>query len=339
MSLLELIDLKTTYRTEEGNVKAVDGVSLRLERGMNYGLVGESGCGKSTLGKSIIRCLPPNAFIEEGQVFFKGKDLTSLDEDAIRRIRWKEISMITQSAMNALDPVYSVGSQIMEAIRTHERIGYLEAKEKVEEMFTLVGIEKGRLSEYPHQFSGGMRQRSIIAMALILEPSLVVADEPTTALDVIVQGQIFENIKELQKIINFSMLLVTHDIAVVIESCAEIGVMYGGKILETGDLREVINNPFHPYTMGLKNSFPNIKNRHTDQISIPGFPPNLIEDSVGCRFYSRCPFSLEHCSIEEPKMSGVGRNHYAACHNVKNVDEMRERARQSETWRKRAPFS
>jgi oligopeptide/dipeptide ABC transporter ATP-binding protein len=335
MPLLQLVDLKTTYRTEKGNVKAVDGVSFRIERGMNYGLVGESGCGKSTLVKSIIACLPPNAFIAGGQVFFEGNDLTSLDDDILRKIRWKQISMITQSAMNALDPVYSVGSQIVEAIQTHEKVGYSEAKERVEKMFALVGIEKNRFSNYPHQFSGGMRQRSIIAMALILEPSLVIADEPTTALDVIVQDQIFKKIRELQTIIGFSMLLVTHDIAVVIENCGEIAVMYGGKMLELGDIREVIDNPFHPYTMGLKNSFPNIRNRHNEPISIPGFPPNLIGDLVGCRFYLRCPFSFENCSLEEPKMTQVGKNHYVACHNIKNADEIRERAEHPETWKQK----
>jgi oligopeptide/dipeptide ABC transporter ATP-binding protein len=171
-------------------------------------------------------------------------------------------------------------------------------------------------------------------MALVLEPSLVIADEPTTALDVIVQDQIFRNIKELQRIINFSMILVTHDIAVVIENCDEIGVMYAGKILEMGEIGEVINYPFHPYTMALKNSFPNIRNRHDEPISIPGFPPSLIGDLVGCRFYSRCPFSLKHCSLEEPHITKVGSNHYVLCHNIKAADEIRKKAKCPETWKK-----
>jgi peptide/nickel transport system ATP-binding protein len=332
MNLLEVVDLKTTYGTEKGKVKAVDGVSFRIEKGKNFGLVGESGCGKSTLVKSIIACLPPNALIVGGQVLFKGEDLTHLPENTLRKIRWKEISMITQSAMNSLDPVYTIGDQIVEAIKTHEKVRYSEAKEKAEKMFALVGIGKSRLSDYPHQFSGGMRQRAIIAMALILEPSLVIADEPTTALDVIVQDQIFKNIKELQEIIHFSTLLITHDIAVVIENCEEIGVMYSGKILELGAMKEVINKPFHPYTMGLKNSFPNIRNPNSEPIFIPGFPSNLIGDLSGCRFYLRCPFSAGNCSLEEPKMTEVGRNHYVACHNIRDADEIRERAKYPQTW-------
>jgi peptide/nickel transport system ATP-binding protein len=332
MPLLDVVDFKMSYGGEKGQVNAVDGVSFQIERGTNFGLVGESGCGKSSLVKSIMACLPPNASVKGGQIVFNGNDLTTLGEEALRKIRWKDISMVTQSAMNALDPVYTVGKQIIEAIQAHEKIGYPEAKKRVKEMLAVVGIERNRFSEFPHQFSGGMRQRSIIAMALILKPSLVIADEPTTALDVIVQDQIFKGIRELQETIHFALLLVTHDIAVVIENCDEIGVMYGGKLVERGSVCEVIDLPFHPYTVGLKNSFPNIRNVRAEPISIPGFPPNLIGELKGCRFWGRCPFSLKRCSTEEPFMTRVGENHYVACHNIENAFEIREKGAILETW-------
>jgi len=333
MALLEIVDLKTAYRTDRGEIKAVDGVSFRIERGSNFGLVGESGCGKSTLLKTIVRCLPPNAVVSGGAIFLNGKDLLHLGAEEVRKILWKEIAMITQSAMNALDPVYPVGAQILEAIQAHEDVGSSEARERVEAMLALVGIDKDRFSGYPHQFSGGMRQRAIIAMSLILRPSLVIADEPTTSLDVVVQDQIFKKIRGMQELFQFSMFLVTHDIAVVIENCAEIGVMYGGRIVEMGDVKEVIDLPFHPYTMGLKNSFPNIRNRHSDLISIPGNLPTLIGELKGCRFFLRCPFSTEACSFDEPRMVEVGKNHFATCHHIGSVDEMREKARRADTWR------
>jgi peptide/nickel transport system ATP-binding protein len=333
MALLEIKDLKTVYRTDRGEIKAVDGVSFRIEKGTNFGLVGESGCGKSTVLKTIVHGLPPNAYVSGGKILFNGEDLLRLGAEAVRKILWKDISMITQSAMNALDPVHPVGEQILEAIQAHENTGSSEARERVEAMLSLVGIDRERFSEYPHQFSGGMRQRAIIAMSLILKPSLVIADEPTTSLDVIVQDQIFKKIRTMQELLQFSMFLVTHDIAVVIENCREMGVMYGGRIVELGDVKGVIDSPFHPYTMGLKNSFPNIRNRHSEMISIPGVPPTLIGDLKGCRFHLRCPFSAEACSFDEPRMVEVGENHFVACHEIGNVDEIRQRAKQADTWR------
>ena len=339
MALLEIIDLKTIYKSERGDIRALDGVSFQIQKGSNFGLVGESGCGKSTLLKTVVTCLPPNAVITGGQVFFKGMEITHLPSDALRQVLWKDISMITQSAMNALDPVYTVGDQIIEAIQTHEDVSTSEAKERVEEMFAFVGIDKERFLEYPHQFSGGMRQRAIIAMSLILKPSLLIADEPTTSLDVIVQDQIFKKIKTLQENIPFSMFLVTHDIALVIENCEAIGVMYGGKLMELGDMDEVISQSFHPYTMGLKNSFPNIRNRQSELISIPGVPPTLIGDLKGCRFYSRCPFPTEVCASEEPNMVSVGKNNSVACHHIQNVEVMRERTKKADTWKQKAVLS
>ncbi len=334
MPLLKIDNLKLIYRTQMGDVKALENVSFEMEEGSNFGLVGESGCGKSTLLKSVIGVLPPNAYIADGRIFFKELELTRLDEEEMRNVRWRKISMITQSAMNALDPVYKVGYQIIEAIKIHQNIDIGKAREKVEKMFALVGIDAKRFLEYPHQFSGGMRQRAIIAMSLILEPSLVIADEPTTSLDVITQDQIFKNIKKLQEIMGFSMLLVTHDIALVIENCNDIGVMYGGKIMELGSKKEVINYPFHPYTMGLKNSFPNILNRHAELISIPGNPPSLIGDLQGCRFYFRCPFATERCSYDDPPLVEVGSRHRAACHYLQYAEQMRQKAAFANTWPK-----
>ena len=332
MSLLTIENLKTIYRTQDGNVTGTEDVSFSVAAGKSFGLVGESGCGKSTLLKSIIGVLPENGFIAEGKVWLKGKELTALTENQMRRIRWKEISMITQSAMNALDPVYTVGYQITEAIKAHRKVDKHSARRQVEEMFELVGIDTERFSEYPHQYSGGMRQRAIIAMSLILKPSLVIADEPTTSLDVIVQDQIFKNIKNLQSKIEFSLLLVTHDIALVIENCDDIAVMYGGRIMEIGPMREVIMNTFHPYTMGLKNAFPNIQDREAELISIPGVPPSLLGKLDGCRFSTRCPFATDLCRSETPPLIKVDADHKAACHYLDRVDKMRNLAIEPSTW-------
>jgi peptide/nickel transport system ATP-binding protein len=332
MSLLNIENLNTVYRTQQGDVRAVEDVSFVIEEGLNFGLVGESACGKSTVLKSVIGVLPPNAFVAGGRILFEGRDLTTLGEEEMRKLRWKRISMITQSALNSLDPVHKVGDQIIEALQTHENMGRIPAKERVEEMFALVGIDRKRFSEYPHQFSGGMRQRAIIAMSLILKPSLVIADEPTTSLDVIVQDQIFKNVRRLQEVLGFSMLLVTHDIALVIENCDQVGVMYGGKIMELGPKKEVILHPFHPYTMGLKNSFPNILDRRSELISIPGVPPVLMGELRGCRFTSRCPFGTERCSREIPPLVEVGPKHRAACHYTDQAEEMRNKAARAATW-------
>ena len=332
MSLLHLENLKTIYRTQKGDVTGLENISFSLENAKSFGIVGESGCGKSTLLKSIIGVLPENACIAEGSIAFNSIELTGLNNAEFCRIRWKEISMITQSAMNALDPVYTVGYQIMEAIKTHMNTDKKTARRMIEEMFTLVGIDADRFSEYPHQFSGGMRQRAIIAMSLVLKPSLVIADEPTTSLDVIVQDQIFKNIKKMQQIIGFSMLLVTHDIALVIENCDDIAVMYGGRIVETGSVQDVILKPLHPYTLGLKNAFPNILDRTAELISIPGVPPSLLGELKGCRFYERCPFASKVCRLEIPPLKTVQGTHKAACHHLDQIDTMRALSTRSETW-------
>jgi len=334
MALLKVEKLKTIYRTQKGNLTGVEDVSFVLQTGRSFGIVGESGCGKSTLLKSLIGVLPENASIAAGQVWFKDTELTALDEDRMSRIRWKEISMITQSAMNALDPVYTVGYQITEAIRAHRDVDKRTARKQVEDMFGLIGIDIARFGEYPHQYSGGMRQRAIIAMSLILQPALVIADEPTTSLDVVVQDQIFKNIKKLQSKIGFSLLLVTHDIAVVVENCEDIAVMYGGRIMEIGPMAAVLKKTAHPYTMGLKNAFPNIRDRKSDLISIPGLPPSLLGELKGCRFFSRCPFATGICQNETPPLISVGPNHQAACHHLDQAAGMRSLSVEADTWLK-----
>jgi len=331
--LLEINNLKINYRINEGVIRAIDNISFQIGVGEVLGLVGESGCGKTTLAKSILRLLPGNADIKGGEILFKDKNLLKLKETEIRKIRWKEISMISQSAMNALDPVYRVGDQLVEAIITHEKLSKKEAWCRAIEAFNLVEIDPTRLKDYPHQFSGGMRQRAIIAMSLILNPSLIIADEPTTALDVIVQTQILDKIIKLGKKFNSSMIIITHDISVVAGTCNKIAVMYAGKLMEFGNVKNVFKKPLHPYMLGLKNAFPSIKGENQELISIQGTPPDLLNPPGGCYFYSRCPFAREICREKEPEMIEFESGHFAACDNLENIEEMRYLASKRETWK------
>ncbi|MHB1654602.1 MAG: ABC transporter ATP-binding protein [Desulfitobacteriaceae bacterium] len=330
-SLLEVNNLRTCYKIIQGNVWAVDGVDFSLAAGETMGLVGESGCGKTTIIKSIMRLLPKQASTE-GEVLLKGRNLLELPMSEMRKVRWEDIAIISQSAMNALDPVYKIGDQIVEAVRIHTHKSKAEAWERAEELFSLVGIEKSRLKDFPHQFSGGMRQRAIIAMALALNPSVLLADEPTTALDVIVQAQILKRIQQLQKKFNSSMIIVTHDMSVVAETCQKVVVMYAGKVVEAGPVEIIFARPCHPYTMGLKNAFPSIKGEKYELISIPGYPPDLLHPPKGCRFADRCPFALEVCVNEDPPMRELSPGHRVACHNVDKASEMMKKASQPSTW-------
>lgn len=334
MAIVEVKNLKTYFKTKAGYAKAVDDISFTIEPGENFGLLGESGCGKTTAAKSLLRILPPNGEIAGGSCIFQGRDIFRLPKEEMRKIRWKGISMISQSAMNALDPVYRVGDQIVEAIRTHVDQSRNESMERAKELFSLVGIDHQRLRDYPHQFSGGMRQRAIIAMSLALNPSLIIADEPTTALDVIVQDQILRRISALQKQFNACMIMITHDISVIAELCERAAVMYAGKIAEIGNIGGVLKKPCHPYTMGLKNAFPSILGDRQDLISIPGSPPNLVNPPAGCLFNPRCPFSTEICFEEEPPLREVAQDQFAACHRVSEAEPFREQASLKETWQK-----
>jgi oligopeptide/dipeptide ABC transporter ATP-binding protein len=333
MSLLQIEELGVGFKTHSGYARAVDGVTFAISAGENFGLVGESGCGKTTVAKSIIRLLPENGEIAGGRILFRGKDLTQESHETIRRIRWKEISMISQSAMNALDPVYSVGAQIVEAIRAHERVSSGAARDRAARLFQMVGLRETRLKEFPHQFSGGMKQRAVIAMALALNPSLIIADEPTTALDVIMQAQVLRRINGIRAASGSSMLMITHDISVIAETCDRMAVMYAGRIMEIGTVIQVLKRPKHPYTLGLKNAFPSIRGAVADLVSIPGFPPNLIHPPSGCRFTDRCPFAVELCGDEAPELRELEPGHWAACHRSDDADTLSGMAADPGTWR------
>ena len=333
LPLLDIVDLKASYQTEAGLVRAVDGVSFSIEPGRSLGLVGESGCGKSSVVRCILKVFPSIFRIESGGIFFRGNDLVPLDDDHMRAIRWKEISLVPQSAMNALNPVYRVGAQIAEAILEHEPFTRAQVKTRVRELLQWVGIAPECAEQYPHQFSGGMRQRVNIAMALALEPSLVIADEPTTALDVVVQDQVFQRIAEMRQRTGASLLLVTHDMSLVAENCDRVAVMYAGRIAEYSDVGPVFEQPYHPYTLGLKNAFPDITRSRDDAlVSIPKSPPSLLNPPRGCRFAPRCPFATEVCRKEEPTLTEVETGHFASCHHLGQIDRMRVESKKAETW-------
>ncbi|MDP6513672.1 MAG: ABC transporter ATP-binding protein [SAR202 cluster bacterium] len=312
--VLSVEDLTMHYTTSAGMVKAVDGVSFSIKRGQSLGLVGESGCGKSSIAISLLKLLPDNANIIGGQVNLGGIDLVPLNEDEMRPLRWNRISMVFQAAMNSLDPVYRVGDQIIEALEVHERYTRDEALKRVEELFELVSLDPGFISRYPHEYSGGMKQRAIIAMALACEPDLVIADEPTTALDVIVQDRILRELREIQTRLNMSMIYISHDMAVIAEVSDVMGVMYAGKIVEFGATSEVFSHPIHPYSSALMSAFPSITGEKHDLLTLPGEPPDLTDPPEGCRFNPRCAYATDQCRTEEPPI--VDRDgHWAACWN------------------------
>jgi len=316
MPLLEVRNLKTYFKIKRGSVKAVDDVSFEVEKGEALGLAGESGCGKTTAALSILRILPTNGMILGGQILFKGFDLVKLTEDEMREnIRWKGISIVFQGAMNALNPVYKIGDQIVEAIMLHEPdVTKEEAYERVGKLFELVGVESSRSVNYPHEFSGGMRQRAMIAMALSCNPALLIADEPGTALDVIVAAQVLKLMTELRRNLNLSMIMISHDLSIIAETCQKTAIMYGGKIAEYADVNNIFGEPLHPYTQGLMGAFPSIKAKKSRMISIPGSPPDLLFPPSACRFHPRCSYAMDICKKEEPKTVEIGKKHYVSCH-------------------------
>lgn len=331
--MLEIEDLETRYTTDQGDVKAVDGVSITIDEQETLGLVGESGCGKTTLAKSIINLLPRNGDVVGGTITLNDTDITALSEKELRRqIRWQEISMIPQVAMNGLDPVQTVGKQIVQVIRYHDKVKKKEAWDRAKNLFEELGLEPERVHDYPHQFSGGMAQRAMIALALALNPSLILADEPTTALDVMIQDRILRLVDDLKEEFEMAMILITHDMSVVAETCDNTAVMYGGKVAEYADTESVILEPYHPYTMGLRNAFPDISQDDQDLVSIPGEPPDLTQSDTACKFAPRCPFAVDECWEVEPPLEEVEDGRYAACHRVDEAETLREIASEQETW-------
>ncbi len=312
--LLEVADLKTYFYTTKGIVKAVDGISFTLNKGEVLGLAGESGCGKSTTAYSLIRLVPPPGRIVSGKIVFEGKDLLKLSDEEFRKeIRWKKISMVFQGAMNALNPVYTVGDQIAEVLMLHKGLTKKEAIEEAKKLLAMVGIDPRRVRSYPHELSGGMKQRVMIAMALALNPPLVIADEPTTALDVVVQAQIMNLMKKLQREYNISIILITHDLSLIAEIADKVAIMYAGKIVEFGTSEQIYGNPQHPYTQALLRSIPRLHGEITKLEWIPGTPPDLISPPPGCRFAPRCKHVMDICNKEEPPVIEVEPGHYVSC--------------------------
>ena len=316
MVLLNVDNLKMYYKTLRGYVKAVDNVTFDVDKKEALGLAGESGCGKTSTALAILRLLPWNAKIVSGSITLDGTDLVKLSNKELRhKIRWKKISMIFQGAMNALHPIYNMGQQITEGILAHEDVSKKEALERASKLLELVGIEAEKINRYPHELSGGMKQRVVTAMALACNPSLVIADEPTTALDVIVQAQVLSVMKELQKKLNLSWILITHDLSLIAETCHKTAIMYAGKIMEYGDVVKIFKDPIHPYTRKLIAAFPSVVGSKSEMASISGFPPDLLSPPKGCRFHPRCDYAKEVCRTEEPPLEeGKTKGHYTACH-------------------------
>ena len=317
--LLVVKNLKTHFFTHEGTVKAVDGISFSLNKGETLGLVGESGCGKSVSSLSIMRLIPdPPGKIVDGEIWFEGKNLLKLNLKKMRDIRGKKISMIFQEPMTSLDPVFTIGSEIMETIQLHQGLKKEQARKRAINILKIVGFPdpEVRINNYPHQLSGGMRQRAMIAMALSCNPTLLIADEPTTALDVTIQAQILKLINDLKKEFGTSVLLITHDLGVIAEMCEYVAVMYAGHIVEYTDVNTLFSNPLHPYTLGLNKSIPRMDTEVERLDTIKGLVPNLLNLPPGCPFYPRCDYRLKKCLQEMPELVEVENRHLVKCHLV-----------------------
>ncbi len=329
--LLEVKNLRTGFKTDDGYFTAVDNISFHLEKGKTLGIVGESGCGKSVTSLSIMRLIAtPPGKIESGEIVFEGKDLLKLSEEEMRKIRGNDIAMIFQEPMTSLNPVFTIGNQISEAIALHQKgLTKQEIRQKTIDMLKLVGIPEAdkRVDEYPHQLSGGMRQRVMIAMALSCNPKLLIADEPTTALDVTIQAQILDLIRKLQREFNASMILITHDLGVVAETCDDVAVMYAGRIVEYGSVEDIFYRPKHRYTKGLLDSIPHFETGHRRERlqTIKGMVPSLLNLPKGCRFADRCPAVGDDCRAKDPDLLPFGGKHIAACiHPVPDTQDVRK---------------
>jgi peptide/nickel transport system ATP-binding protein len=318
-TLLDIRGLKTWFKTDDGMVRAVDGVDLHIDRGETVGVVGESGCGKTVTARSVLKLIdmPPGRF-EDGQILWQGRDLIPLEQDEMNKVRSREIAIIFQEPMTSLNPVYTVGDQIAEVIALHRKLNKKQAMEGAAEMLRLVNIPnpQRRINDYPHQFSGGMRQRVMIAMALSCRPKLLIADEPTTALDVTIQAQILELMQEMKERFGMAIMLITHAMGVVAETCQRVTVMYAGKVVEEAPVRELFGSPRHPYTQGLIRSIPRVDRaaKHKERLeAIPGTVPSLLEPPPGCRFAARCRFATEICTRAMPQLKEVAPGHFVRC--------------------------
>ncbi len=314
--VLDVQHLTTHYSTLRGWVKAAEDVSFQVDEGKALGLAGESGCGKTTVALSLLKILPQGGRIRKGKILFDGVDLVPLSDAEMRKFRWKGIAIVFQGAMNAMNPVYKVGEQIVEAIQTHEsNISKSEAFDRARHLLEIVGVDPDRVDNYPHEFSGGMRQRALIAMALAANPRLLVADEPGTALDVVVQAQTLKLMRELKDKLGLSMIMISHDLSIIAETCEKVAIMYAGRIVEYGDAEAIFSEPLHPYTQGLIKAFPSIKGERVRLTSIPGMPPDLLHPPPACRFNPRCPYVMDVCKHIDPPLEKVGKgDHWAACH-------------------------
>jgi peptide/nickel transport system ATP-binding protein len=326
--LLEVESLNVEYMTPKGSVHAVDNVSFKIKRGEVFGLAGESGSGKSTAAMAIMRLLQPPAIVTGGTAKFEGTDIFKMSDEELRRFRWNKIALVFQSAMNALNPVMTVGAQIADAITAHTNTSHKEALERAEDLLKLVGIESSRLFSYPHQLSGGMRQRVVIAIALALNPPLLFMDEPTTALDVVVQKEILQQIAELRDKLGFSILFITHDLSLMLEFCDTIGILYAGRLCEVADAKPLLSSPQHPYTKGLMHSFPELHGERHRMEGIGGSPPDMSDPPTGCRFHPRCREAIPRCQDKLPPLLELRPGHKSACILNTRLDKAKPTASQ-----------
>lgn len=315
MALLEIENLKLHFFTRQGAARAVDGVSFNIEKNETFGLIGESGCGKTTTALAIIRLIKPPGRIVDGSIRFNNKDIVPLTDEKMRLLRGKEIAIVRQEAQNALNPVMTIGRQIIEVIAQHENVSRQTALARAKNQLALVGIDGNRVKAYPHEFSGGMKQRAMVAIATACNPRFLILDEPTTGLDVIVQRQLLSLINNLKKELSLTSILISHDLSVIAETCNKVAVMYAGKIVEQADTVSIYSNPLHPYSQALIGAFPRLKDEKKKLRSIPGAPPRLILPPPGCRFEPRCQYAMDKCKTADPEVKERD-GHLVACHLI-----------------------